>query len=590
MPTLFPRPIFPVLALLAACTVPTQTLQAQSSQSTDLHIKKSITAGGNFVSSSETSIKGARERIVSQQPTGTVITLHQCDLHRTLTINEQAQTYLVTNDAPDDAALKAAAMMSGAPAADSGAYITETASVTDTGERKTLYGYQARHLKAKVTVVSSQNSCSQLNQQYEVDGWYADISKEMSGACQQFLPPVRQPEGCSDRVIRKRSGSAKPGFPIQENLTLHSADGSTQQVGVITSEISKPTLEKELFDIPAGYREVKTSAELNGAPAPAQQVAQAPQQATGGSTPPAQQALAQQTAQNTSALKKSMVAGMFNPAAAKGAQQNANAMAASQMNMYNNAMGTPGANGMNPGGMASGMPGGPSPAAAAGTAPLGPKKAGHIRIGIAPPDAQVGQGNNTGGDYSTPIRNAEVTLMSGPAFEIAPLDSHIPVQLQAEAQQKQCDYVMYSSVVVKHAQASSFGKFAKFGGMAASMTPMGMMAHGMAGAAAAQAAGMAASQMAQQQAMNQLANFNGQIKSKDDVTVQYQLVAAGQTTPVLQNALQGKAKSDGEDVLTPLLTQAATSVLTQVSPPQAQAQAQAPAPPVASAPAAAPKK
>ena len=70
MPTLFPRPIFPVLALLAACTVPTQTLQAQSSQSTDLHIKKSITAGGNFVSSSETSIKGARERTVSQQPTG----------------------------------------------------------------------------------------------------------------------------------------------------------------------------------------------------------------------------------------------------------------------------------------------------------------------------------------------------------------------------------------------------------------------------------------------------------------------------------------------------------------------------------------
>jgi hypothetical protein len=590
MPTLFPRPIFPVLALLAACTVPTQTLQAQSSQSTDLHIKKSITAGGNFVSSSETSIKGARERTVSQQPTGTVITLHQCDLHRTLTINEQAQTYLVTNDAPDDAALKAAAMMSGAPAADSGAYITETATVTDTGERKTLYGYQARRLKAKVTVVSSQNSCSQLNQQYEVDGWYADISKEMSGACQQFLPPVRQPEGCSDRVIRKRSGSAKPGFPIQENLTLHSADGSTQQVGVITSEISKPTLEKELFDVPAGYREVKTSAELSGAPAPAQQVAQAPQQAVGGSTPPAEQALAQQTAQNTTALKKSIVAGMFNPAAAKGAQQNANAMAASQMNMYNNAMGTPGANGMNPGGMASGMPGGTSPTAATGTALLGPKKAGHIRIGIAPPDAQVGQGNNTGGDYSTPIRNAEVTLMSGPAFEIAPLDSHIPVQLQAEAQQKQCDYVMYSSVVVKHAQASSFGKFAKFGGMAASMTPMGMMAHGMAGAAAAQAAGMAASQVAQQQAMNQLANFNGQIKSKDDVTVQYQLIAAGQTTPVLQNALQGKAKSDGEDVLTPLLTQAATSVLTQVSTPQPQAQAQAPAPPLASAPAAAPKK
>ena len=90
----------------------------------------------------------------------------------------------------------------------------------------------------------------------------------------------------------------------------------------------------------------------------------------------------------------------------------------------------------------------------------------------------------------------------------------------------------------------------------------------MGGAVAAQAAGVAASQIAQQQAMNQLAGFNGQIKSKDDVSVQYQLLATGQNAPVVQNALQGKAKSDGEDVLTPLLQQAATSVLTAVSPKQ----------------------
>ena len=87
----------------------------------------------------------------------------------------------------------------------------------------------------------------------------------------------------------------------------------------------------------------------------------------------------------------------------------------------------------------------------------------------------------------------------------------------------------------------------------------------MGGMVAAQAASQVASQVAQQQAMNQLAGFNGQIKSKDDVTVQYQLVAAGQTTPLVQNSLQGKAKSNGEDVLTPLLTQAATEVLTKVS-------------------------
>src|SRR5215510_5040865 len=102
----------------------------------------------------------------------------------------------------------------------------------------------------------------------------------------------------------------------------------------------------------------------------------------------------------------------------------------------------------------------------------------------------------------------------------------------------------------------------------AQMTPMGAMAHGMGGAMAASAAS-AAAQAAQQQAMNQvmsqLSGFNGQIKQKDDVTVQYQLTQTGQGAPLLQNALQGKAKSDGEDVLTPLLQQTANTVLTQVN-------------------------
>jgi hypothetical protein len=100
------------------------------------------------------------------------------------------------------------------------------------------------------------------------------------------------------------------------------------------------------------------------------------------------------------------------------------------------------------------------------------------------------------------------------------------------------------------------------------MAPMAGMGGGMGGAVAAQTAGVAAeaaAMSAQQQAINQLAGFNGQIKSKDDVTVDYQLVAPGQTSPRLQNSLKGKAKSDGEDVLTPLLQEEATNVLTEVT-------------------------
>lgn len=548
MPTLVSRRLFWILALL----VVTMTALAQ-----DLHIKKSITVGGNFVSSTETSIKGARERSVSQSPTGNTLTLRQCDLKRTITINEQAQTYLVVNDPQDEAAVKAAAMMSGTSTPDSGAYITETSTVTDTGERKVMYGMPVRHLKTTVTVQSSQNACSQLSQNYDVDGWYADLSKEQTASCGQFLPPVRQNEGCNDRVIRRRSGSGKPGYPMTETVALHNADGTTTQIGVQTSEFSKQALEKGLFEIPAGYREVKSLAELNGGPKP-----QIAQPVTAAYTPPAQPAAPTNGSKKTPAPS---TAQMMSPAAQlamqKGlaGQPQPSGMAGTMPNLA--ALGQGGMAGM------QGMGGAHQPASAPTAAPqaLGPKAPGKIRIGIAPPDAQLGQGNNAGADYSTPIRNAVVALMSGPAIEVAPLDSHIAMQLQAEAQQKQCDYVLYSGVVVKHGQSGGFGKFMKMGSMAASMTPMGAMAHGMGGAMAAQAASQVASQMAQQQAMSQLAGFNGQIKSKDDVTVQYQLVPTGQTAPAAQNSLQGKAKSDGEDVLTPLLQQAATEVLTQAS-------------------------
>ena len=522
---------------------------AMAAQGQDLHIKKSITVGGNFVSSTETSIRGARERTVSQTPTGNMVTLRQCDQKKTITINEQAQTYFVQNDPQDDAALKAVALVSGVPQADSGGYITETTAITDTGERKMMYGYSARHLKMKVTVEPSKNACSQQSQAYDVDGWYADVSKEFS-SCQQALPPVRQTEGCNDRVIHMRSGSAKPAYPVSQNLTLRNPDGSTTEVGFIASEISKQTLEKELFEVPAGYREVKSLAELNGVPnlagpQPTTAYAATPQP----STAPARTAV---TRPNAAAL-------IANPAMQTAFQQNAMA----QM------MGGPGLGKMGPGGATMGpsMQMGGSPVVAA-PQQLGPKAPGKIRIGVAPPDAQLGQGNNAGADYSSPIRNVEVALMNGPAVEIAALESHVPMQVQAEALQKQCDYILYSGVIVKHSSGGGFGKFMKIGSTAASFTPVGMMAHGVGSVVAAQAASAAASQMAQQaqqQAISQLAGFNGQIKSKDDVTVQYQLVTTGQSTSVLQNSLQGKAKSDGEDVLTPLLQRAATTVVTQVS-------------------------
>ena len=172
--------------------------------------------------------------------------------------------------------------------------------------------------------------------------------------------------------------------------------------------------------------------------------------------------------------------------------------------------------------------------------------------------AQLGQGTGTRPDYGTPIRNSMIQMMSGPADEIAPLDSPLAMQVDAEAKQKECDYILYSSVTVKHGQSGGFGKFMKMAGPAASMVPMMGAAGGMAGAVAASAAGTA---------MSTAASLSSRvIKNKDEVTLDYQLMPVGQeTTPKVANKLRAKAKSDGEDVLTPLIEQTATTVLTEVS-------------------------
>jgi hypothetical protein len=220
-----------------------------------------------------------------------------------------------------------------------------------------------------------------------------------------------------------------------------------------------------------------------------------------------------------------------------------------------------------PQGFPSGLPGAagmragsPVPAPQA----LGAKAPGKIRIGVVSAQAQLGQGNNAEADFGAPIRNSIVLLMSGPAVEITALDARLPIQVQAEAQQKQCDYVLYSSVVVKH-NSGGFGKFMKAAGPVSNMIPLVGMTN-MASAMATQAAAVAVAQTAQQQAINQLAGFNKQIKNKDDVTVGYQMFAAGDPSAAkLQNTLNGKAKSDGEDVLTPLLQQVANTILTEVT-------------------------
>ena len=191
------------------------------------------------------------------------------------------------------------------------------------------------------------------------------------------------------------------------------------------------------------------------------------------------------------------------------------------------------------------------------------------RICLVLPKAQLGQGSS-GADVGEPVRQTMISYLNGPTAEIISLSARIPVQIDAEAQQAACEYVLYTSVV----QKKGGGAFGKLMAVAAAAAPIAsMMVPGvggmggnygamMAGQAVASAASAVAAQNAQQEAMEAINGASEQnIKKGDQVTLEYQLIKTGLAEPFATKSASAKAGENGEDLLSPLIEQTATEVL-----------------------------
>jgi hypothetical protein len=192
---------------------------------------------------------------------------------------------------------------------------------------------------------------------------------------------------------------------------------------------------------------------------------------------------------------------------------------------------------------------------------------------IALPAAQLGQGNNSPTDVSEPVRTTLGTFMAGPAVELVRLTARIPIQIQAEATQLSCGYVLQSSVTHKKGGGGLFKGLAPLAGalpMLGGMGSMGGMGAGMASSMAASAmSSMAASAAATSMQQEMMAAMTGaqqsSVKKGDSIIVEYALSALGAPQPLKKSKLDRKAKQDGEDLLSPLLEQVASEVVTTVA-------------------------
>ena len=193
-----------------------------------------------------------------------------------------------------------------------------------------------------------------------------------------------------------------------------------------------------------------------------------------------------------------------------------------------------------------------------------------IKIGIVTPKAQLGQGN-TGQDVAAPVQQLIMSYMAGPVLEIVPLQARVPAQIQAEAQAAGCTHVLYTTVEQKKAKKGIGGLLGAVAPAASLLTGMsagGDMASAMMVGTASQVMSQAAMQQAQEQALSSLTQAQaGAVKAKDEISLKYQLHTVSGAKPPLEETLTAKAEADGQDLLSPLVEQLATTTVTAVTTP-----------------------
>jgi hypothetical protein len=218
---------------------------------------KSKSSQGSSISEQTTYIKGRRQRTEMQN--GMMISIMQCDLQRSLQIIPQTKTYIVTPFNQPTASAPQPRAKENAPAR--GGVITTVITTKDTGERKKIFGYPARHIITTMSTDSSPDACNKIKSKMEIDAWYIDftfgLDCDMSSAYQGYNPADQA--GCQDRNEVKQIGPATKGYAVWTKTTMFDESGNQSfSVEQEVIEISQTTLDAALFDVPDGYREVKS--------------------------------------------------------------------------------------------------------------------------------------------------------------------------------------------------------------------------------------------------------------------------------------------------------------------------------------------
>ncbi len=361
----------------------------------DVKIKSKQTMSGQTYENT-TYIKGKRQR--SETMSGMMINLTQCDLRRGVQLNSQTKTYIVNGFADaGQPTEKSTAVVDKNGVVQAGGRVTTTITMKDTGERKQMFGFTARHLIITMETVSSPDACNKTSTKMQTDGWYIDteFALDCDYGVQNYNSYSVKGGGCKDKYDIKTIGTAKRGYPVYEKMTMFDESGK-ESFSMLSEvvELSKATLEASMFDIPADYREVQDASQMH---ASASSMSSSSMSSTSSSqTGMSSTGLAQST-RNTSTTTDT------------------------------------------------------------GVASVQAKRAGVIRVGLAGvKTGAVGDGI-TATDLAAAIQNSLSSYLKVPNVEVVTIDAKLSSAVWAEARQKECDYVINANVSHKKGGGGGFG-------------------------------------------------------------------------------------------------------------------------------------
>ncbi len=219
-----------------------------------------------------TYVKGARQRVEFPG----MVSLDQCDLQRVVILNPsekrfRVQPYAAGSGQGANTSAPAAAAPFDAPTANQpprGGVVTVTTTLTDTLERQTLFGLEARRIKTVVTKTADANACDKNAVRSEIDAWYIDLPKAAQSCARQGAPgpePMPAAGECRDRIETRVVGDVSMGFPVTTTTTTITGEGDKQETETRTAEVTGleiTKLDQALFDVPADYVEARSSMEL----------------------------------------------------------------------------------------------------------------------------------------------------------------------------------------------------------------------------------------------------------------------------------------------------------------------------------------